>query len=211
MPSVEDYCLRGMIYSKRNEVEKATENYNKAIHLMASYKEAYYELGKLNFENNQFENAASNLKKAEELGINSVELYLALAESYIQVKDFPAAIAPLKKIEKIEPENKKMLENMGIAYFGQEAYSEANEYFSKRIGHKTTNPYLAMYHAMSLHFSYSYTDAISSYEQALALFNDSKEHKEWISFCKDAVKECKKEKRDILSKIDNVYIFPIDF
>ncbi len=210
-PTAEDYCLRGMIYSKINEVEKATEDYNKAINLASSYKEAYYELGKLNFENNRFENAVSNLTKAEELGVNSVELYLALAESYIQMKDFPAAIYPLKNIEKIEPENKKMLEDMGIAYFGQESYSEANEYFLKRIGHQTTNPYLAMYHAMGLHFSDSYTDAISYYEQAITLFNGSKEHKKWISFCKSAVKECKKEKREILSELDEIYIFPIDF
>ena len=210
-PTAEDYCLRGMIYSKINEVEEAAEDYRKAIDLEPSYKEAYYELGKLQFENNQFESAVSSLNKAEELGAHSVELYLVLAESYIQVKNFPAAINSLKEIEKKEPENKKMLEDMGIAYFGQESYSEATDYFAKRIGYKTSNPYLAMYHAMSLHFSHSYTNAISYYEQAVTLFNDSKEHKKWISFCKNAVKECKKERQDILSELDEIYIFPIDF
>ena len=105
----------------------------------------------------------------------------------------------------------KMLEDMGIAYFGQESYSEATDYFEKRIGYKTSNPYLAMYYAMSLHFSHSYTNAISYYEQAITLFDDSKEHKKWISFCKNAVKECKKERQDILSELDEIYIFPIDF
>lgn len=210
-PTAEDYCLRGMIHSKLNEVEKATEDYRKAIDLAPSYKEAYYELGKLQFENNQFGHAVSDLNKAEELGVHSVELYLALAESYIQVKNFPAAIAPLKEAEKIEPENERMLEDMGIAYFGQESYSEAADYFSKRIGYKTTNPYLAMYHAMSLHFSHSYIDAISYYEQAITLFNDSKQHKKWISFCKNAAKECKKERQEIISELDEIFVFPIDF
>ena len=44
------------------------------------------------------------------------------------------------------------------------------------LGSKT-NPYLAMYNAMSLHFSDSYSNAIPYYEQAISLFKDSKKYK----------------------------------
>lgn len=211
LPTAKDFYRRGLIFSRQNELEKAIEEFSKAEILDSSFKEAYYEHGKLFYENEQFDKAISFFIKSNDLGIDTVELYLFLAESYIQIKDFASSIIQLKKAEKLAPDNKRMLADMGISNLGQGFYSTANEYFEKRIGYKTTNPYLAMYNAISLHFSDSYTNAIPYYEQAIALFKESKKYKKWISFCETAIKECKKEKKNILSKTEDVFVFPITF
>ena len=63
---------RGLAYSKRGEVERAIEDYTKAIELKPDYAETYYHRGGAFLRLGEREKAKSDIATARHLGSDSI-------------------------------------------------------------------------------------------------------------------------------------------
>ena len=68
----ETYYSRGVAHSKNGELDKAIENYTKAIELKPDYAEAYYNRGGTFLRLGEREKAKSDLAIARNLGSDAI-------------------------------------------------------------------------------------------------------------------------------------------
>lgn len=66
----ETYYIRGLAHSKKGELDKAIENYTKAIELKPDYADAYYNRGGTWLRIGEREKAKSDLATARNLGVD---------------------------------------------------------------------------------------------------------------------------------------------
>ena len=67
----EAYYNRGLDHSKNGELDKAIQNYTKAIELKPNYADAYYRRSKAWLHLGEWEKAKADMQTASSIGINS--------------------------------------------------------------------------------------------------------------------------------------------
>ena len=76
------YYNRGLAYSRNGELDKAIENYTKAIELKPDYAEAYYNRGGAFLRLGEREKAKSDLAVARHLGSDSIVALDKILQDY---------------------------------------------------------------------------------------------------------------------------------
>ncbi len=157
-----------MSYVNLSGFEEAANYFEKVLSIPYVPKDIYFYYGKSLFWTKQYEKAAEMLKKHIEWAaqqdenyksrVSKAELYRLLGYSYYYRKpgrDYATAVTYYKKSLEVNPNQKRVLQNIAVAYHSMQSYAQALEYYKKRIemGIDSTNASIfknASYAALNL-------------------------------------------------------------
>ncbi|MEW6412249.1 MAG: tetratricopeptide repeat protein [Candidatus Zixiibacteriota bacterium] len=134
-----------MAYTNLNGFEDAAENFEKVLAIPMEPRDVYFHYGKALWYNKNFEKAAEMLKKHLEwvdaqgegvnTGVDKAEVYQYLGDSYFyrDPKDFVSAVDWYKKSYDLNTDQKRVVQNIAVAYHSLKSYSQAIEFYNKRI------------------------------------------------------------------------------
>lgn len=108
------HATMGEIYKKRGELEKAEEEFKKAIEINPRFADGYHNLASFYHHYGRNEEAISNYLKAIEYKPRLWQAYQGLAGIYFNQGDYLKAQEYMKKALEIDPQNEKLQENMRI-------------------------------------------------------------------------------------------------
>lgn len=143
--TVRPYFEIAMAYSEIYGFEDAAKYFEQVLAIPMEPRDIYFYYGKALWGTKQYEKAGEMLLKhidwvAQQNNdyksrIDEDELYQLLGDSYYyrENKDFFTAIEYYKKSLEIKPEQKRLLQNVAVAYHTQKSYEQALEYYDKRI------------------------------------------------------------------------------
>ncbi len=115
----DNYYVRLLIasaYRSKGDVEKAMENYQKAVEINPALPDAYVGLATTNFGKEKIEDAIKNLKKAIEVNPGHVPAYYNLGFIYEFNGQNDEAIASYEKTIELKPDFKEVYINLGDLY-----------------------------------------------------------------------------------------------
>ena len=141
---VRPYFEIGLAYANIYGFEEAAKYFEKVLAIPYVPKDIYFYYGKSLWGIREYVKAADALEKHLQWvstqedyhsNISDAEIYLMLGDSYYYRKpnDFTNAINYYKKSLEVDPEQKRALQNIAIAYHSLKSYSQAMGYYDKRI------------------------------------------------------------------------------
>lgn len=169
----EQHYKKGISYGNRGQMEKAIEEYTKAIELNPEYAEAYYHRGQAYQENP--DQAISDLSRAIELKPDYWEAYYRRGAAYLHRDEYDAAIADFSKVMELEYKGLPPLyvygvyDTRGFAYLRKGEYNSAISDFSKviELAPKDSRAYLRR--GIAYMRKGEYNSAISDLDKAVEL------------------------------------------
>jgi tetratricopeptide (TPR) repeat protein len=158
----------GMAYQGLGELNKAAEEYSKALDQNAEIGD-YINLAALYKETGQLEKAISAYQEA--LKINPTDnpsIYLNLGNIYLQLKDYDSAIDILEKGVAIDPGFVAIKDRLALAYYRRGDYIAARERYLKIIK-QNDNLYEPYYYLgdISYHLEGNIQEAVYYYNEAI--------------------------------------------
>ena len=102
------YYNTGKIYMEFNDLQKAFDQYDRAIKCKPDFAKALRNQGMILLNSNKLEEALGKLKKSQKLNPNDLKTNQLLADLYIQKGRKKEALRHLKVIEKKTPENREL-------------------------------------------------------------------------------------------------------
>ena len=167
------YNILGAILAAQNQLDKAVENYKKAIKINPNYAQAYNNLGTVLHKLDKAEEAIYNYKKAISLKIDFAEAYNNLGNAIRNLHKPTEAIEYLKKALHFKPNYVEAYNNLGRTYQEQGKNEEALKNYQKAINIKPD--YVDVYNNMGLvlHNLAKYDESISCYNRAIKLKPDN--------------------------------------
>ena len=131
------YLNRGLAYKHKDEVDRAIEDYNKAIQLNPNFAEAYNNRGNAYKHKNDYERAIGDYDKVIELKPDYVDAYYNRGLTYNETKAFAKAIVDYDKVIKLVPNDAEAYNSRGIAYGNKGNFDCAIEDFTKAVEFKS--------------------------------------------------------------------------
>jgi protein O-mannosyl-transferase len=102
----------GDVYARQGNMEKAVEEFKKAIEINPNYADAYHNLGNTYQQIGQLDLAVENYQKALSINPNLWQSYQNLAAIYFNNEDFPKALEYIKKALEINPNDENLKQNV---------------------------------------------------------------------------------------------------
>ena len=142
---VRPFFEMAMAYININAFEEAAEYFKKVLAIPYVPKDIYFYYGKALWGTKQYEEAGDMLEKqitwASEQNsdyhstVNEGELYTLLGDSYYyrKPKKFSKAIEYYRKALESNPDHKRVLQNIAVAYHSLKSYRQALEFYQRRI------------------------------------------------------------------------------
>ncbi|MDH4158379.1 MAG: tetratricopeptide repeat protein, partial [candidate division Zixibacteria bacterium] len=139
------YSEAAMAYVNINGFEEATKLFEEVLAIPYEPRDIYFYYGKSLWGIRDYVKSGDVLVKhlgwveAQESDnpsrVNDAELYQLLGDSYYYRKpnDFALAIKYYSKSIAISPEQKRILQNIAVAYHSMKSYRQAIEYYNRRI------------------------------------------------------------------------------
>ena len=107
----EAYYNRGNAYNRQYELNKAIEDYTKAIEIDDTYEEAYYERAWLYIKKNEFNNVIQDCTRIiNDLNNNNINVYILRVYGYCLAKEYDKAMTDCTKGLQIDPNNIPLLD-----------------------------------------------------------------------------------------------------
>lgn len=103
------YFERGVLNQARANIEKAVEDYNRALELDATYAPSYYNRGICLIKLGDKEKAFADFNKAIEMNTKYVSAYINRGEYYLEKGDKEKALADFNTALLYAPQNKQAL------------------------------------------------------------------------------------------------------
>jgi tetratricopeptide (TPR) repeat protein len=184
------YNNLGLLYSTRNEYQKAMKNFEKAIELNHNNKLVYANIGNIYKIEKKYDKAIKFYKKA--IDINPiVETYFSLGFIYDKRKEYDKAIYYYQKAIDINPKFDACYNNIGYIFYTKKEYSKAINFYRKSI---KVNPN---------------SQDNPSYSNIKIILNTKQEYSQAINQYKNKInfyQKYEKENNDLyISKIEKVY------
>jgi len=195
-PTLEAYEIRGLVYYKINEQEKAISDFSCAINIDPTVKTTYIYRGIAFDDIGENQNAIEDYNKAIEIDPNYKLTYFYRASTYSKLKEYQKAINDYSKTIEIDPNYISSYNNRGLTYSDLKEYQKANNDFNKAI---EINPKNADYY-YSRGLSYK---RLGIYEKAL---DDFKKHIElgdteyWVEKSQNQIKEIEEIQKNSIIK-----------
>lgn len=155
--NVRVYFETAMAYSDIYGFEDAVEYFEKVLSIPYEPRDIYFYYGRALWGIRDYEKAADALLNHQEWveqqgedyssSIDDAEFYQLLGDSYFyrDPKDFTTAIRYYKKSLEDDPHQKRVLQNVALAYHNLRSYAQALEYYDLRIAEGIDSNYISMY------------------------------------------------------------------
>ena len=143
--TVRPYFELAMAYVNVNGFEEATKLFEDVLAIPYEPRDIYFYYGKSLWGTRDYVKSGDMLARHLEWveaqegdnpsRVNDVELYQLLGDSYYYRKpnDFASAIKYYTKSIALEPQQKRLLQNIAVAYHSMKSYRQAIEFYSRRI------------------------------------------------------------------------------
>lgn len=143
--TVRVYFELAMSYLSLNGFDDAAINFGKVLSIPMIPRDIYFNYGKALWGNREFEKSSEMLLKQIEWvkqqnetytpTYKDYELYQLLGDDYFyrKPKDFASSIEYYKKSLEDNPNQKRIVQNLAIAYHSLKSYGQAIEYYNKSI------------------------------------------------------------------------------
>ncbi len=134
-----------MAYTNLNGFEDAAENFEKVLSIPMEPRDIYFQYGKSLWYNKDYNKSAEMFLKHLEwvdaqgedvvTGVDKSEVYQFLGDSYFyrDPKDFSSAVGYYKKSFDLNSDQKRVVQNLAVAYHSLKSYAQALEFYNKRI------------------------------------------------------------------------------
>ena len=109
----------GNVLSRRDRIDEAIAQYQKALEINPDYMEAHNNLGNAFARLGRFEEAMAQYRKALEIKPDYVEAHYNLGVTFARLGRIDEAIAQYRKALEIKPDYADALNNLGYALFGR--------------------------------------------------------------------------------------------
>jgi tetratricopeptide (TPR) repeat protein len=123
----------GDYYGRHGNLERAAEEFKKAIELNPHYGDAYHNLANVYRQMGKTDYATENYQKALSLNPNLWQSYQNLAAIYFEQGKYDLSLEFTKKALKINPQDSNLYTILGIVYSKIGVTAEAKEQFQKAI------------------------------------------------------------------------------
>ncbi len=171
----ENYYYMGLAYLRKNDIDKAIENFMLAVN--KGYDdpgESYFRLGQAYYKKGIFSDAIKYLEKSVSYKPSNLEAREILGLIYHKRKEADKAIEHFREVAKVNPENFNIQYLLGLNYFEKKEYDKMITAYKKAIA---INPNFADAHynlGMAYYYRNMYKEAIEELETAKRLNpNDS--------------------------------------
>ena len=132
----EIYFNRGdLLYKEYHKYEKAIDDYNKAIEIEPTFKEAYYYKGLCYEGLKKYKEAAENITKAIQNGLKDTTIYMKRANLFFTTEDYEKAIIDYTKlIHDFKMQDDIIYLHRGICYNRTGKYQPALKDLTRALG-----------------------------------------------------------------------------
>lgn len=124
---------RGIAYLRLGELDKALEDFNKAIDIDKTFDEAYFNRAGVLIDKNEFSLAAVDLEQIRKSYQDSSNYYLKWGDLKSQQGYYEQALSEYDRSLTLRPENVQALVNRGVMYFTQKNFKAAQADFEKAL------------------------------------------------------------------------------
>ncbi|WP_180228200.1 tetratricopeptide repeat protein [Priestia megaterium] len=199
------YWLRGDIYRKLKEHDKAIDDYTTAIELDPNNKIHYKNRGIQYKNKNEYEKAIEDYTKVIELDKNYPIAYLLRGDIYRKLKEYDKAIDDYTTAIELDKEYLNAYHNRAIAYSENDECDKAIEDYTKAI--ELDEKYVYAYHNRAIAYSKNneYEKAIEDYCRAIKLDRNFKESYQYLNKMYDKLIKLYPEKeKEYKPKIEEI-------
>ena len=127
------YCNRGAVYSKKDEHDRAIEDYNKAIELDINNINAYRNRGSAYRKKDEYDQTIEDFNKAIGLDTSNAAAYLNRGSAYRKKDEYDRAIEDFNKAIGLDTSNVDGYLSRGIVYGIKGEHDLAIEDFDKAL------------------------------------------------------------------------------
>ncbi|MBW2609800.1 MAG: tetratricopeptide repeat protein [Deltaproteobacteria bacterium] len=137
---------RGWLYEYKGDLQKAEQDYTKAVEINKRHVDAYYNRGLVYIKMKKFEQAIKDFSEAIKLKPKSIDAYCNRGNSNLQLNKTDLALKDYDAALKIDPEDADVYYNRAVVYLakGDEAKAKADFQKAAQSGHNKARKYLGM-------------------------------------------------------------------
>jgi tetratricopeptide (TPR) repeat protein len=121
-----------LAYHEKDLQDKAVKHYRHATELKPDYAGAYYNMGNIYFDKGIYEQAIEHYRMTAFLK-RSLSSHYTLADVYLSVGKVDEAIETFHMIIKLDPENPRVYNDIGVAFASKGLTGKAIEHFGSAI------------------------------------------------------------------------------
>ena len=166
----------GNVYYYKRELDKALEEYQKALVLNPNYSLAHNNIGNVYFEKGDFNKAIKHYLQALEIEPDFKEANYNLGITYQKMGLFDKAIKAYKKVLEQSPEFYKAHYNLGVIYYDKGVIDSSITYFNNALKFSIGSVDKKYIHNIYDYLGNAYAQeglmqkAIRNYEKALSIY-----------------------------------------
>jgi tetratricopeptide (TPR) repeat protein len=124
---------RGIAYLRLSELEKALEDFNKAIEIDPKFEEAYFNRAGFFIDQQAFALATADLEHIRKTYGDSTNYYLKWGDLKFGQGYYEQALAEYDRALSLRPKNVQALVNRGVAYFEKKNFKAAKADFENAV------------------------------------------------------------------------------
>jgi protein O-mannosyl-transferase len=121
----------GLVFLQRGQVDKAVEQFQKALKINPNYGEAYSNLGLALFQRGRLDEAITNYQRALKINPKSFVTHCDLGNALLQNRQVDDAVAEYQKALEIKPNYEEAHGNLGLAFFQKGQLDDAMAQYEK--------------------------------------------------------------------------------
>jgi tetratricopeptide (TPR) repeat protein len=181
------YVVRGDIYAEQRQIDKAIEQFKRAISLSPLNPVRYETAVQLLFEKKNHQEAIDILEVAVKNELSFPSLHHFLSQGYYALKDYKKAVKHIRSALNADPENVVYLNQLGISYKESGLFEDATKVYNSIIKLDPKNKAALYNKAVLLHTMGSSEESIKlltrlvqnnpDFEQAKAKLNEYQKEK----------------------------------
>lgn len=163
----EIYGLLAITYKKIKNIEKAIENYNKAIELDPSNFIYRYNKGIILYELENYEEALICFEESEQCNKNIDVIFYNKGNTFLRLNEIYNAIKSYKRALELNPNFAEAYFNLGIAYEKAKLPSEALKSYEKACSLDPKNPSFEWNKSLMLLYNKNFENGFLAYESRI--------------------------------------------
>ncbi len=183
----ETYANLGQAYAEKGDLEKATENYKKAIMMDPNNPEAHYNLGNAYLSQDRLMEAAGEYQKAIKAKPNYAKAYSNLGVVLLSIGRDDEAIEKYRRAAELDPNNVEAKFNLGTTLAEKGLLDEAVENLQKVVERLPENTVARCRFADVLVRQGRIERAIAEYEQVLKIDPGNTDAQEGLKKAKETL------------------------